>query len=401
MSLNFDIKINNNNSFKIVSIPPNSATEEKHRLILLEKIETIFCMGLKYDPTVEDGFSEDPIAFLQGQVQFLRYPANRVRSIFSRIFKTKYQAEVEKSYQRVIGTHLMMLPKDVISNNLLGRFNLQELGALAQTNKRMNQLVQNFICPLQIFKKFGYDGQDYSEGAEYLKDLLKEVQYRLAPGKLSKTTHISNIKSGIEKLNALKDNVDIELLIHLYALPSEKLSRYVSMILCNLDINKWEPKYVSIALRTATNSGDEKLVEALLRQGAEPNPINLSKTQNLGMIKLYLQYGANIDEVSQYELGRAITNNRIDILKLLLENGADPDSHVRWAVVEFLLHLAATEHNFEAVKLLLEYGANPNIRNSKGKTVLDYSGDITQPRYYDLEIANLALNYGAQNIAGG
>jgi len=60
------------------------------------------------------------------------------------------------------------------------------------------------------------------------------------------------------------------------------------------------------------------------------------------------------------------------IVKLLLENGADPNlkDNIGWTALMKACRYANTDSNIETVKLLLEFGAYPNLKDNNGWTAL-------------------------------
>jgi ankyrin repeat protein/beta-lactamase regulating signal transducer with metallopeptidase domain len=76
----------------------------------------------------------------------------------------------------------------------------------------------------------------------------------------------------------------------------------------------------------------------------------------------------------------------IGVLKLLLDNGADPDAKDRWDWS--LLHYACGD--VDLTKLLLDRGANPNVRTCGGRTPLHFVADQG-----DKAVTQLLLSRGA------
>nr|WIK87620.1 ankyrin repeat protein [Oriental turtle dovepox virus] len=81
-------------------------------------------------------------------------------------------------------------------------------------------------------------------------------------------------------------------------------------------------------------------------------------------------------------------NSNIDLLKLLLENGADINatSDNDNAVI----HLAAKNKSYDIIKTLLDYGADVNMVGYRGKTPLYYATEN-----YSYRNMKLLLDYGS------
>lgn len=64
----------------------------------------------------------------------------------------------------------------------------------------------------------------------------------------------------------------------------------------------------------------------------------------------------------------AAIENKLEIIRWLLYNGADPNHQDRMGYTA--LHFAGQEKHVDVAKLLLEKGANPNISDNHGNTPL-------------------------------
>ncbi|XP_062534289.1 poly [ADP-ribose] polymerase tankyrase-like, partial [Armigeres subalbatus] len=63
-----------------------------------------------------------------------------------------------------------------------------------------------------------------------------------------------------------------------------------------------------------------------------------------------------------------------DVVRLLLETGANPNTRDNWNYTE-----AASKGKVDVCIALLEHGADPNIRNSENKIPLDLADPCTRP----------------------
>lgn len=148
----------------------------------------------------------------------------------------------------------------------------------------------------------------------------------------------------------------------------------------------------------ALSSNKAHFVQLYLRYGAEPDLMMLGgntpfllameKTTPKNLIELMLVYEANPDcknGQGETALFKAINNQRLDIINLLLDHGADPNlpgpKHMLWPSVHHprilevmlqrgatvnrapgCLELATSINKFESVDILLKHGADPNTK---------------------------------------
>jgi ankyrin repeat protein len=114
-------------------------------------------------------------------------------------------------------------------------------------------------------------------------------------------------------------------------------------------------------LNSAINQERKDLSEFLIQRGADVN----AKDQ-WGNTSLYL----------------AIRNDDLDIMNILIANGAEVDiKHTRGGMEETALHYAAIRGRTEAVRVLLEAGANINAKNDNGQTALHAPLDVRNSDY--------------------
>ena len=108
---------------------------------------------------------------------------------------------------------------------------------------------------------------------------------------------------------------------------------------------------------------------------------------NLDVVKLLLDSGADINAVSKNKLvatplqGAAVMQ-RVDLARLLLDRGAKVNSRGEGGASP--LHEAAGNGQIELAKLLLEHGADVNAKDDEGKTPLTIAMEYKQPEVADL-----------------
>lgn len=143
------------------------------------------------------------------------------------------------------------------------------------------------------------------------------------------------------------------------------------------------------------------LASFLLKNGADPNgpggnagggggcPFDCHLTgachgAPLELISLLIQHGARVLQSGALQM--AVTKERVDVLDLLLKNGADVNEKVPFTLdegevldeetkrercSESPLHIAVRSNTPKAALWLLENGADTSIRDAKGLTALD------------------------------
>ena len=146
----------------------------------------------------------------------------------------------------------------------------------------------------------------------------------------------------------------------------------------------------------AVEKGDVECVRELLRRGVNPNvrDADLATLLNIGA---YLKKGrAEIKEggggycvTGETPLHVAAEKGHVEVVKLLLEHGANPNARDMYGVTP--LHLAARKGHVEITKLLLEHGADPNAKEKLGgETPLYWA--VVHDR---IDTAKLLLEHGA------
>jgi ankyrin repeat protein len=96
-----------------------------------------------------------------------------------------------------------------------------------------------------------------------------------------------------------------------------------------------------------------------------------------------VKHGAEVNSPNRNgkpPLHQAVSNEQMDIVRILLAHGADPNQRddVGWPP----LHWAASRHNLPMIDLLVDAGADVNARDLSGKSALAHawSSDTTEAR---------------------
>ena len=153
---------------------------------------------------------------------------------------------------------------------------------------------------------------------------------------------------------------------------------YINQNSSNLNKPKEEDKYKITPLISATRYNHSKIVEYLLRRGADidavisNNKTALTYASNLGfttILKYLIRKGANLnhqDLENWTALHWAVWGNKLDTLKILIKNGADPNIENQDGKTP--LELAKQEGKTDMVKFLSSAPAkilvNPSISES-------------------------------------
>ena len=118
------------------------------------------------------------------------------------------------------------------------------------------------------------------------------------------------------------------------------------------------------SLITAIWTNNEKIIELLLKKGAETTSDSLYlaiRSENNKFVKLLLDRDIDIDSLGSKGnklLNEAVANQNVEALKLLIEKGFDPNNDVSGNNSEALIK-AIQVNNPVLVKILLDAGANP------------------------------------------
>ena len=87
----------------------------------------------------------------------------------------------------------------------------------------------------------------------------------------------------------------------------------------------------------------------------------------------FLEAGMHVDigdlNMGSTALHKAAGNNRIDVVRCLLDNGASVDKEDSWG--RTALHEACFKNNIDVMRMLLQRGARKDIKNRSGEPLID------------------------------
>ncbi|MGI8905127.1 MAG: ankyrin repeat domain-containing protein [Candidatus Sumerlaeaceae bacterium] len=122
-------------------------------------------------------------------------------------------------------------------------------------------------------------------------------------------------------------------------------------------------KVLSTALHIASHRGNDKIARLLLKAGADPN-----KSNGWGDTAVHLAAEPNLLEAISRDIIMSQKRAR-KMVELLVESGAD--INVLGAKGSTALHTACAFQRYELTKLLLANGADPNIADDEGELPID------------------------------
>lgn len=150
----------------------------------------------------------------------------------------------------------------------------------------------------------------------------------------------------------------------------------------------------SSVLLLAAYYGHGELADVFIRHGAKPDVFEASALGDLETVRTLVgRDGQLVDAFAAdgfYPLGLAAFFGHRAIVEFLLKNGANVKTAARNAQKVTALHGAVAKRDVEIVKMLLEAGADPNARQERGFTPLhDAAANGNAP------LVELLLKHGA------
>lgn len=188
---------------------------------------------------------------------------------------------------------------------------------------------------------------------------------------------------------------------------------YESVVQCLIDagadINAKIPSSGITALMNAVGNEHDGTAKILIKFGADVNAIsnddgtalavsvvkdNLEITRALIRAGADVNFGRNGNDI----LGLAAEHASLNVIESVLDGGANPDKLYDGKT---LLHILATgehwsSHSITFWRMLLSHGANPNIKDTSGRTPLEYALDHTWYLSDELDMPRALVRAGAE-----
>jgi ankyrin repeat protein len=192
------------------------------------------------------------------------------------------------------------------------------------------------------------------------------------------------------------------------AVRSGDLARVEELIAHGSDVNEqtkfknWTP------LHMAAMAGQPQIAEFLLKHGAAVNardvegftplhncasssmkghPSKMTEKARNEVAAILIAHGADVNAESKYgretPLLRAVPTMNVELARMLLEHGANPNLTQSQGCTALHLASAAGADRSEMVKVLLAHGADPTIAEEHGQTPLDWAKEF-QPQVAEL-----------------
>ncbi|MCY4191221.1 MAG: ankyrin repeat domain-containing protein [Rhodospirillaceae bacterium] len=167
---------------------------------------------------------------------------------------------------------------------------------------------------------------------------------------------------------------NIPILVYGVATGQAEIVKMLLKAIDSADETDANAKVYGLAIKVAAEKGSVEIVKILLEAGADPNQKGVleeaAKKGSVEIVQILLDAGENADTepVSyEYALVQAVKSGRTraEIVKILLDAGADPN-------IEPVLYLSLqgrlTKRRIQVIQMLLEGGADPNqLHEDRGR----------------------------------
>ncbi|CDR33644.1 ankyrin repeat domain-containing protein [Criblamydia sequanensis] len=371
-----DIVFNSDTHFRIVSL---DFVRKKQVLPILERIERVLKDGMDYirethDPSFDFLTKDLRETLLEKAIELrnsylgkkIRLSSNKVRAVTNRIL---YLVHPLNSFN---------LPVE-INLHILANLSIKSLAAFALVNRESKIFAYEVLSKRAI--TYGYVENEESREAEkisYLREFFKQLRSfceRFSTESFSRNFVYYDKKKKkinlIETSNCLKF-INSSDFVHVVALRDFYLNNYKFLENFLLSsFNKRPLKHrkfdcISSAMYLASEYNNKEVLSLFLKE----------KDQNLNRYSTISADGWTPLHVAAY-------HGHVDIVKILLDNGAKVNLHTQ-RYHKSALQLACEPINSEPafpisserwaiIKLLLENGANPNWTDASGFSPMQYA----------------------------
>jgi hypothetical protein len=156
------------------------------------------------------------------------------------------------------------------------------------------------------------------------------------------------------------------------AIGENDIKRIEELLNEGVDVNIKQEENVLTPLIIASRDSTKDVIEFLLKRGADVNMkakggytalMTASRTRSKDIIELLLNYGSDVNtrDVSQWTplILATVYNSNPDIINLLLDRGADINAKTNNGVNALIAVIKTRPEDIDIIRLLLEHGANP------------------------------------------
>lgn len=269
----------------------------------------------------------------------------------------------------------------------------------------MSQCLDMTIYQIRVnLSVYESSSNHYLKTKEQLCDKLHQMIYHesdresaIRQYEYSSDEWLDNVYYDTELHKALLDGDPhkLSLILHMIPFSRFKSTLILSAILQILDLDRLDPTEAdSIFTHTVVTPNDIELMQILLDNVGYINaPIDFGRDKNVMsfVASLFAQYVCTDPEC--YIIAEIKYNRMYTYLKMLLEAGLNPNDPPAIVMISDQLRNASRQFRYDIIELLLEYGADPN-------TSEQYYG----PTYYlldsiiqldDPDLLQLIINNGA------
>ena len=268
-----------------------------------------------------------------------------------------------------------------------------------------------------------YDKIEISRGATALmlaayykyNDLLEAL---IAAGADINLGNIDALIAAGENVNPIASETALS-----YAIYSGNIEGAAILIDSGIELNRKIYSSSESYLNLAASKNEFEILKLLVEAGMDVNVSDsygctplIYSMRNYEMFKYLLEHKADPNLITRdntsfekYKISpivslgnswNSVIDNKVELLKLLLEYGADPDMRGGWKGSTILIYIVSANSinktSVDAVKLLLQAGADPNVENNDRKTALQFLESRSYTNEYSYEIIKILLEAGAR-----